>query len=139
LHGAISSLNFAQNLAKVGSHSVNLSVSGLPALVVQVGFIVVFAAPVWLAARMVDAANPTLLRSALSLIVGVIGSVAGVAIGGGFALLLAPLAFLLAFKYILGTSLLGSLGIAVITVAGYAAMVHFIGAAFTVSGNGVSV
>ncbi len=118
---------------------MNLSVSGLPALVVQVGFIVVFAAPVWLAARMVDAANPTLLRSALSLIVGVIGSVAGVAIGGGFALLLAPLAFLLAFKYILGTSLLGSLGIAVITVAGYAAMVHFIGAAFTVSGNGVSV
>ncbi len=118
---------------------MNLSMSGLPAIVIQVGFIVVFSAPVWLAARMVGAANPTLLRSAISLIVGVIGSVAGVAIGGGFALLLAPLAFLLAFKYILGTSFLGSLGIAIITIAGYAAMVHFIGAAFTVSGNGAVV
>jgi len=113
--------------------------SGLPAIVIQVGFIVVFSAPVWLAARMVGAANPTLTRSALSLIVGVIGSIASVAVGGGFALLLAPLAFLLAFKYILGTSLLGSLGIAIITVAGYAAMVHFIGAAFTVSGDGAVV
>jgi hypothetical protein len=118
---------------------VNLNVSGLPAIIIQVGFIVVFSAPVWLAAKMVGAANPTLIRSALSLIVGVIGSVAGVAFGGGFALLLAPLAFLLAFKYVLGTSLLGSIGIAIIAVAGYAAMIHFIGAAFTVSGNGVSV
>jgi hypothetical protein len=118
---------------------VNLSVSGLPAIIIQVGFIVVFSVPVWLAARMVGAANPTLIRSALSLIVGVVGSVAGVALGGGFALLLAPLAFLLAFKYVLGTSLLGSIGIAIIAVAGYAAMVHFIGAAYTVSGGGVPV
>jgi hypothetical protein len=118
---------------------MNLSVSGLPAIVIQVGFVVVFSAPVWLAARMVGAVNPTLIRAALSLIVGVIGAVAGVAVGGGFALLLAPLAFLLAFKYILGTSLLGSLGIAIITIVGYAAMIHFIGAAFTVSGNGASV
>jgi hypothetical protein len=118
---------------------VNLNLSGLPALIIQVGFIVVFSAPVWLAARMVGATNPTLIRSALSLIVGVMGAVAGVAVGGGFALLLAPLAFLLAFKYILGTSLLGSVGIAIITIAGYAAMVHFIGAAFSVSGNAVSV
>jgi hypothetical protein len=118
---------------------VNLNLSGLPAIIIQVGFIVVFSAPVWLAARMVGATNPTLIRSALSLIVGVMGAVAGVAVGGGFALLLAPLAFLLAFKYILGTSLLGSVGIAIITIAGYAAMVHFIGAAFSVSGNAVSV
>jgi hypothetical protein len=118
---------------------VNLSVSGLPAIIIQVGFVVVFSVPVWLAARMVGAANPTLIRSAVSLIVGVVGAVAGVAVGGGLALLLAPLAFLLAFKYILGTSFLGSIGIAIITVAGYVAMVHFIGAAFTVSGNPVSV
>jgi hypothetical protein len=99
---------------------VNLNVSGLPAIIIQVGFVVVFSVPVWLAARMVGAVNPTLIRSALSLIVGVAGSVAGVAFGGGFALLLAPLAFLLAFKFVLGTSLLGSIGIAIITVAGYA-------------------
>jgi hypothetical protein len=118
---------------------VNLSMSGLPVLVLQVGFIVVFSAPVWLAARMVGAQNPTLIRAALSLIVGVIGAIVSVAVGGGFALLIAPIAFLLAFKFILGTSLLGSIGIAVLTVAGYAAMIHFIGAAFTVSGNGTFV
>lgn len=118
---------------------MNLSISGLPALVVQVGFIVVFSTPVWLAAKMVGAERPTLIRAALSLIVGVIGSVVAIVVGGGWALLLVPLAFLLGFKFILGTSPFGAIGIAVITVAGYAAMIHFIGAAFTVSGNAVSV
>jgi hypothetical protein len=118
---------------------MNLSVSGLPAIIVQVGFIVVFSAPVWLAARIVGAGRPTLIRSALSLIVGVIGSIVAVAVGGGWAFLLVPIAFLLAFKFILGTSFVGAVGIAVITVAGYAAMIHFIGSGFTVSGNGVPV
>jgi hypothetical protein len=43
------------------------------------------------------------------------------------ALLLAPLAFLLAFKYVLGTSFLGAIGLAVVALLGYVAMVHFIG------------
>jgi hypothetical protein len=118
---------------------MNLSMSGLPALIVQVGFVVVFSVPVWLAAKVVGTERPTLFRAALSLIVGVIGSIVGIAVGGGWALLLVPAAFLLAFKFILGTSLWGAIGIAVITVVGYAAMIHFIGAAFTVSGSGVSV
>jgi hypothetical protein len=118
---------------------VNLSMSGLPALIVQVGFIVVFSAPVWLAAKIVGAEHPTLIRAAVSLIVGVIGAIVSVAVGGGWALLLVPVAFLLAFKFVLGTSILGAIGIAVITVAGYAAMIHFIGSGFTVSGTGVSV
>jgi hypothetical protein len=113
--------------------------SGLPALAMQVGFIVVFSAPVWLAAKIVGAEHPTLIRAALSLIIGVIGAIVSAAVGGGWALLLVPFAFLLAFKFILGTSIFGAIGIAVITVAGYAAMIHFIGAAFTVSGTGVSV
>jgi hypothetical protein len=118
---------------------MNLSMSGLPAIVVQVGFIVVFSTPVWLAAKMVGAERPTLIRAAFSLIIGVIGSIVAVAVGGGWAFLLVPLAFLFAFKLILGTSIFGAIGIAVITVAGYAAMIHFIGSAFTVSGGGVSV
>ena len=118
---------------------MNLSMSGLPALIVQVGFIVVFSAPVWLAAKIVGAQRPTLIRAVLSLIVGVIGSIVSVALGGGWALLLVPIAFLLAFKFILGTSILGAIGIAILTVAGYAAMVHFIGSAYTISGNGISV
>jgi hypothetical protein len=47
---------------------VNLQLSGLPALAIQIGFIVVFSAPVWLAARIVGAEHPTLIRAALSLL-----------------------------------------------------------------------
>jgi hypothetical protein len=118
---------------------MNIAVSGLPAIIMQVGFIVVFSAPVWLAARLVGAQTPTLLRAALSLIVGVIGSFIAIAAGGGWALLLMPLAFLLAFKFILGTSLFGAIGIAIITVLGYAAMIHFLGSGLAVSGGGVTV
>jgi hypothetical protein len=118
---------------------MNLAVSGLPAIIVQVGFIVVFSAPVWLAAKLVGAQHPKLLRAALSLIAGVVGSLVGIAASGGWALLLVPIAFLLAFKFILGTSLFGAIGIAVITVLGYAAMIHFIGSGIAVSGNGVTV
>jgi hypothetical protein len=57
----------------------------------------------------------------------------------GWALLLAPLAFLLSFKFVLGTSFLGSVLLPIVAIAGYAAMVHFIGSGFTVTGNGVSV
>jgi hypothetical protein len=118
---------------------MNLSMSGLPAIVVQVGFIVVFSTPVWLAAKIVGAERPTLIRSALSLIVGVIGSVVAFVVGGGWAFLLVPIAFLLAFKLILRTSIFGALGIALLTVAGYAAMIHFIGSGLTMSGNAVPV
>ena len=118
---------------------MNLQISGLPALIVQVGFIVVFATPVWLAARIVGAAHPTLFRSILSLLVGTIGAVVSLALGGGYALLLAPLVFLLAFRFILGTSMLGAIGLALIALAGYAAMVHFIGSGFAVSGGGTAI
>jgi len=114
---------------------LNLSVTGLPALIVQVGFIVVFSAPVWLAARLVGAANPTLLRAVLSLFVGAIGSAISIVLGGGFALLLAPLSFLMAFKFVLGTSFLGAIGLALVALLGYAAMIHFIGAGILPSGT----
>jgi hypothetical protein len=115
--------------------TLNLNVTGLPVLVVAVGFIVVFSAPVWLAARVVGADFPTLLRSAVSLAVGAIGSVVSVAAGGGVAFLLAPAAFLLSFKFILGTSFIGAIVLAILSLAGYVAMVHFIGAGFSLSGG----
>ena len=114
---------------------MNLQLSGLPALVVQVGFIIVFSAPVWLAARLVGATHPTLLRSILSLVVGVIGSVIGVFVVHGLGLLLIPLSFLLAFKYVLGTSFLGAIGLAIVAILGYVAMLHFLGSGFDVSGT----
>jgi hypothetical protein len=107
----------------------------LPAVIVQVGFIVVFSAPVWLAARIVGARHPTLLHSILSLFVGVIGSALSLFIGHSIALLLIPLAFLLAFKFVLGTSFPGAIGLALLALLGYAAMIHFIGSGISVSGN----
>lgn len=118
---------------------MNLSVSGLPAIAIAVGFIVVFSLPVWLASRVVGADSPTLIRSALSLVVGAIGSFISVAVGGGFALLLAPLSFLLAFKYVLGTSFVGAVVLAVLSLAGYAAMLHFVGGGFNASSGTAAV
>ena len=115
---------------------MNFNVTGLPALILQIGFIVVFSAPVWLAAKLVGAANPTLLRAVLSLFVGAIGSAISIAVGGGYALLLAPLSFLLAFKFVLGTSFLGAIGLALLALLGYAAMFHFLVPALPLSGTG---
>jgi hypothetical protein len=111
---------------------VHVSLSGLPALVVQVGFVVVFTIPVWFAARLVRAANPTFLRSAISLLVGTAGAFAGVAVGGGLALLIAPVSYVLSFRFILGTSTLGAIMLALVALAGYAAMFHFLGAGIDV-------
>ncbi len=115
---------------------MNVHVSGLPALVVAVGFVVVFAAPVWVAARVVGAAHPTLFRAAVALVVGTVGSVAGIALGGGWALLLAPLAFLLAFKSVLGTTLPGAIALGLLAVLGYAAMAHFFGDGVALTDSG---
>jgi hypothetical protein len=106
---------------------VNLSVTGLPAIALAIGFVIVFAAPVWIAARVVGAKSPTLLRAVASLFVGALGAFVSMAVGGGWALLLAPIAFLLAFKYVLGTSLPGAIVLAIVAILGYAAMLHFIG------------
>ena len=114
---------------------MNIGISGLPALIVEVGSIVVFSLPVWFASRIVGADSPTLFRSAASLVVGVIGSLISIAVGGGFALLMVPISFLLSFKFVLGTSVFGSIVLAVLALAGYAAMIHFVGAGFDVSGN----
>jgi hypothetical protein len=114
---------------------MNLSITGLPALIVQVGFIVVFSAPVWLAARMIGAQHPTLIRAALSLMLGTIGSIACLVIGGPQGFLLVPFAYLLSFKLILGTSVLGSIGLAVIALALYAALIHVMGAGHVQHGN----
>ena len=106
---------------------MNLSVTGLPAMAIAIGFVIVFAAPVWLAARVVGAKSPTLLRAVAALFVGALGAFLSIAVGGGLALLLGPIAFLLAFKYVLGTSFGGAIVLALVAILGYAAMLHFIG------------
>jgi hypothetical protein len=106
---------------------MHLTLSGLPAIASQIGFIVVSALPVWVAAKIVGADYPTMLRSILSLVVGMLGLLAALALGGDGFLLLTPVVFLFSFKYILGTSFPGAVVLAVLTLAGYAAMNHVIG------------
>jgi len=111
----------------VSGTGLDLSLTGLPAIVLIVGFVVVFSAPVWLAARLVRARHPTLLRAIGSLIVGTVGLFLIALFTGPLVFLLAPLSFLLSFKYILGTSILGSLALAILAALGYAAIGYFIG------------
>jgi hypothetical protein len=111
----------------------SMSLTGLPALAWNVGFVVVASVPIWLAAKITGAENATLLRSAVALLVGVVGGVIGIVVGGSLAFLLIPMAFLLSFKYILNTSFLGSLILGILAVAFYFAMAHLIGGGVSVS------
>ncbi|MEY4562059.1 MAG: hypothetical protein RLZZ618_1336 [Pseudomonadota bacterium] len=98
--------------------------TGLPALLGFLAFVALLSAPVWLAARMVHADRPTLLFSALSLLSGLVGSVVAGMVAGSAAVFLVPLAFLLSFKYVLGTSFVGAIALSILALAGYAALAH---------------
>ena len=107
---------------------MSLATAGLPSLAIQAGFVILFSAPVWLGAKVVGADYPTLWRSILSLLLGIVSAALSVAAAGAWSLLLVPLAFLLSFKYVLGTSFIGAVVLALVAILGYAAMVQFIGA-----------
>jgi hypothetical protein len=118
---------------------VNFTLTGLPAIIFLVGFVVVFSAPVWLAARIVGAKHPTLLHAVASLATGMLASYLLAILTGPWVLLLAPLAFLLSFKYVLGTSLLGSVLLAIVAGLGYAVMAHIVGGTFSGVSNSITV
>lgn len=109
----------------------NVVVSGIPAIAWSVGFIVVAAVPVWFAAQVTGAAQATLLRSIAALLAGVLGSIVGLFIGGPAVLLIAPLAFLFSFKFILDMSFPGALMLGILAIIGYALMFKFIGGGFS--------
>lgn len=118
---------------------MDFSLTGLPALIFLVGFVVVFSAPVWVAARVIGAEHPTLLRAIASLAAGMLGSFSLAMLTGPWVFLLAPLGFLLAFKYILGTSLLGSVLLALIAGLVYAATIYFVGGGIPGGGDRIVV
>ncbi len=118
---------------------MNLSITGLPAIAITVGFLLVFAAPVWMAAKLVGAHTPTLLRSILALLLGMVGTIVSAAIAGTWALLLAPLSYILSFKFVLGTTFLQAILLSMLALVGYAAMLHFIGGGMSVSESGISI
>lgn len=110
----------------------NISITGLPAIAWGVGIIVVGSVPVWFGAKITGAGRPTLLRSALSLLVGILGSIVGIVVCGPLAFLIVPLSFLCAFKFILDMSFFGALMLGIISLVGYFLMAKFIGGGFSV-------
>jgi hypothetical protein len=118
---------------------MDLKVSGLPLIALSAGFVLVFATPVWIAARMVGANNATLLRSAMALILGTICAVLS-CFTGAAALVLVPLSFLLAFKFLLETTLGEAFLLGVLAVLGSALMIKVFGGAVTATlGSGGAV
>lgn len=110
----------------------SLTVSGLPALAWGIGFVVVGSIPVWFGAKITDATYPTLARSVLALFLGTIGSIAGFMIGGSLGIILAPISYLLSFKFVLGTSFTGAFLLGILSLFGYFLMAKFIGGSFSV-------
>jgi hypothetical protein len=117
-----------------------LTLTGLPAIVAFVGYVVVFSAPVWVAARLVGAEHSALLRAIGALAVGAGGVFFIAVFAGTWVFLLAPLVFLFSFQYILGTSVLGSVLLAILAGLAYAAMGYFFGGgSFSGGGNGINI
>ena len=115
---------------------MHISISGFPALLIQAGFIVVFSAPIWIGAKVVGAEEPTFLRAAAALVVGLILAFISLFAPHGLPLILVPLGFLISFKYILKTSFFGAVILAVIAAAGYTLLSHLISSGVSFSNGG---
>jgi hypothetical protein len=112
---------------------------GMTAIIMSIGITIVIAAvPVWFGAKVTDATNPTLIRSILALLAGTIGAIAGFKVAGGLGLLIAPISYLLSFKFILGTSLFGAMILGILSITGYFLMGKFMSSAFNVNNDTAS-
>jgi hypothetical protein len=96
--------------------------TGLPALAWGLGFVILGSLPVWMAAKITGAGRATLPRAAAALLAGTLTAFVAVFATGPWGLVLAPLAYLLSFKFIMDTSLLGAVLLGILALAGYAAI-----------------
>jgi hypothetical protein len=85
----------------------------------QAVFVSLLAGPIWLMARGLGADHPTLGRAVFALLLGAVGTYASLFLGGNWVWLLAPLAFLLAFKSVLGAAVPGAMALAMLALAGH--------------------
>jgi hypothetical protein len=102
---------------------MTLGLAGGPLLVLGLGSIVIFSIPIWMAARIVGAANATLARSVASLLAGSMLAIFTVRFGGPFGWIGVPVAFLVAFKLLLGASWGEAFLLCVLAVLGDLALV----------------
>jgi hypothetical protein len=96
--------------------------TGLPAMAWALGFVILGSLPVWLAAKVTGAGQATLLRAAAALLAGTVVAFVALMATGPWAMILAPLGYLLSFKFIMDTSFLGAVLLGILALAGYAAM-----------------
>ena len=104
---------------------MHVAFTGGISIVYLIVFVAIASIPIWFGAQVTGAAHPTLLRSMLSLVTGVIGSFIGMFFGFPLALLIAPLAFMCSFKFILDMSFSGAIMLCIIAVLGGALMIKF--------------
>ncbi len=114
---------------------LNVTLSGLPAIVWEVGFIVVGSLPIWAAAKLTGAERTDILSAALSLLIGTVGAFFALGIGGLVGLILMPLAYILTFKFFLRTSFFGAIMLAIVALAGYYAMATLIGGGMNINSS----
>lgn len=113
---------------------MNAGAALLPTVAVFALFLAILASPIWLAARIVGAEHTSLIRAVLALGIGIALNILSAEAIGGMALLFSPIIFLIAFKYVLGTSFFGALILGIVACTGYAILGHlFHGFALSVS------
>lgn len=115
---------------------MNITISGLPALIMALAFVSIFTLPVWAAARVVGAGYPTFLRSAAALVIGVALSLLSIAAFGYWSLIVSPVAFLVTIRFILDTSFRGAFILTILAALGMAFVVKLFTAGFSVSPAG---
>lgn len=98
---------------------MNLEASTLPMVVNAAGVVVLASTPVWAAARFVDADWPTMGRAMAALTIVIGTSILGLSFLGMNGLLFAPVVFLVSIRYLLGTTFLGTLTVAMLALIGY--------------------
>lgn len=118
-----------------GNFLTDVTISGIPAIAWAIGFVVLGALPVSFAAKITGAGYATIPRAAFALVLGASGSLVAFFVGGPVGVLVAPIAFLLAFKFVLDTSLLGAVILGVLALAGYFAMAELLGGGISFSSS----
>lgn len=106
---------------------MTLELAGFPLLVGAIGFVAIISVPIWMAARIVGAANATLARSVASLLAGSVLAILAIRFGGSFGWIGVPVAFLVAFKLLLGASLGEAFLLCVLAVLGNLALAKVFG------------
>ena len=97
------------------------------------------AIPVWVASKIVGVGYPTLGRSTIALVIGLVGAITSAMFAGGAAILLVPLSFLLSFKFVLDTSFFGAIILSIIAATGFTIMIHFFGGGLSAISTNVSL